>query len=70
MKPQVSIEQVVTTEPAYFVINKEDNGQSQTLDQHFADYQQALDFILEQGWQLKRQQPDSSLQVETRFLKQ
>ncbi len=69
MKPQVSIEQVLPAEPPYFVIHKDEQGQLETLDNHFASYQQALDFVLEQGWQVKREQANNSLHVETRFLK-
>lgn len=65
MKPQASIEQT----QAGFVIQYEDDGQSQTVDENFDSYQQALDFILQQGWQLKREAPKDSLHVETRFIK-
>jgi len=69
MKPQVSIEQIEADNPSYFVIHKEEQGQRETIEQQFSSYQHALDFVLEQGWQLKRDIPDSSLHVESRFLK-
>lgn len=65
MKPQATIEKTA----AGFVISKEEAGKTELLENHFDSYQNALDFILEQGWQLKRERPDSSLHVETRFLK-
>lgn len=65
MKPQVIIEQTRDG----FVISREDNGQNQQVDKKFDSYQQALDYILEQGWQLKRETPEGSLHVETRFIK-
>lgn len=69
MKPQVSIEQVEAAETSYFVIHKEEQEQRETIEQQFSSYQHALDFVLEQGWQLKRDNPDSALHVESRFLK-
>lgn len=65
MKPQVTIEQ----NESGFVVRMEGGDQSEAVDQPFSSYQQALDFILEQGWQLKRETPSTSLHVETRFLK-
>ncbi|MTI63493.1 hypothetical protein [Methylophaga sp.] len=65
MKPQATIEKTATG----FVISKEEAGETEQLETHFESYQAALDFILDQGWQLKRERPDSSLHVETRFLK-
>jgi hypothetical protein len=66
MKPQASIEQIAA-DPPYFIVKKPD--QKNESSEQFSDYQQALDFILKQGWQLKRDKPNSSLHVETRFLK-
>ncbi len=66
MKTQVSIEEVRSAQPPYFVIKQEEQ---KVAPQQFSSYQQALDFILEQGWQLKRETPANSLHVETRFLK-
>ncbi|MCX4192339.1 hypothetical protein [Methylophaga sp. OBS1] len=65
MKPQATIEQ---TESG-FVISTEAEGETTMIDTVFDSYQAALDYILEQGWQLKRDTPNSSLHVETRFLK-
>lgn len=65
MKPQVSIEQ----NESGFIVSKEAEGQIEQIETTFESYQAALDFILEQGWQLKRESPNSSLHVETRFLK-
>lgn len=65
MKPQASIEQT----QASFIIHCEQDGQTQAVDNNFDSYQQALDFILQQGWQLKREPPKDSLHVETRFIK-
>lgn len=65
MKPQASIEQT----PSGFIISREENGRDQPVDKSFDSYQQALDYILEQGWQLKRETPKDSLHVETRFIK-
>lgn len=69
MKPQATIEQSGAGDEACFKISKEENGVTETLDRRFDDYQQALDFILEQGWQLKREALTGSLHVDTRFLK-
>ncbi len=65
MKPQASIEQTETG----FVISKETEAETEQVEKTFDSYQTALDYILEQGWQLKRESPNSSLHVETRFLK-
>lgn len=68
MKQQATIEKIASVEPAYFVIHLQEQESQITVNQQFTDYQQALDYILEQGWQLKRE-PTGSLHVETRFLK-
>jgi hypothetical protein len=65
MKPQVTIEETSSG----FIINKEEEGNTEQVEAAFDSYQAALDFILDQGWQLKRERPDNSLHVETRFLK-
>lgn len=65
MKPQASIEQ----NQSGFTVSKETDGQTELVETTFENYQAALDFILEQGWQLKRERPSNSLHVETRFLK-
>ncbi len=69
MKPQATIEKITSANTTHFTVSKEEQGQPQTLEQEFESYQQALDYILEQGWQLKRESPASSMHVETRFLK-
>ncbi len=65
MKPQASI----TQSESGFHISYEENGQLKQAEQAFESYEQALDFILEQGWQLKREKQKDSLHVETRFIK-
>ena len=69
MKPQATIEKTTSDEQAFFTVSKEEQGQTHTLEQQFERYQQALDYILEHGWQLKRESPAGSMHVETRFLK-
>lgn len=69
MKPQATIEQNLSGDRAGFIIYVEENGQTTEVEQQFTDYQAALDYILQQGWQLKRQAPASSLHVDTRFIK-
>lgn len=69
MKPQARIEKTQADDQPCFVISRKQNGETEQVDQQFASYQQALEFILEQGWQLKRESPSNSLHVETRFLK-
>jgi hypothetical protein len=66
MKPQA---QIVEAAELDYRIQVERNGTTETVSLHFKQYQDALDYILEQGWQLKREAPSSSLHVETRFLK-
>ncbi len=65
MKPQASIEQ----NQSGYIVSIETDGQTEQVETTFESYQAALDYILEQSWQLKRERPDSSLHVETRFLK-
>lgn len=67
MKPQVTIEQ--NTEQDSFTLYVEENGQNTTVDKQFDSYQAALDYILAQGWQLKRNAPTGSLHVDIRFRK-
>lgn len=67
MKPQAQI--IATTDQTGYRIEVEHDGSSESVSTVFADYQHALDYILEQGWQLKRDAPSSSLHVETRFIK-
>lgn len=67
MKPQAKI--VETTSPTQYNITIEREGNTETVSITFTHYQDALDYILKQGWQLKREAPSNSLHVETRFLK-
>jgi D-serine deaminase-like pyridoxal phosphate-dependent protein len=69
MKPQASINAVTEGNDTRHYITVEKAGQTEKLEQPFSDYQQALDYVLEQGWQLKREPLQDSLHVETRFLK-
>lgn len=69
MKPQANITTITSGGKQQFIIHMEDNGVGREVAERFDDYQQALDFILKQGWQLKRETPSTSLHVETRFLK-
>lgn len=65
MKPQAAI----TQSESVFHVSYEENDQTLEVEQAFDSYEQALDFILEQGWQLKREKQKDSLHVETRFIK-
>lgn len=67
MKPQAQI--ITTDDHSGYRINVEQDGKTESISIAFAEYQDALDYILQQGWQLKREAPTSSLHVETRFLK-
>lgn len=67
MKPQVTIEK--SPESEQYLLQVEENGEITELEQTFADYQSALDYMLAQGWQLKREPPPGSLHVDIRFRK-
>jgi len=67
MKPQAQI--IASTDQAGYRVTVEKEGKTECLSVHFSQYQEALDYILKQGWQLKRDAPSSSLHVKTRFLK-
>lgn len=67
MKPQASIEPIANND-MFKVIVESDSG-IQTIDQSFDDYATALDFVLQQGWQLKREIPADSLHIDIRFRK-
>ncbi|MDT8311890.1 MAG: hypothetical protein RQ732_10625 [Methylophaga sp.] len=69
MKPQVTIEQNTHHEQNSFAVHVEENGQNTIVDKQFHSYQAALDYILAQGWQLKREDPAGSLHVDIRFRK-
>lgn len=67
MKPQAIIEKSSDSEE--YLLQVEENGEITQIDQSFADYQSALDYMLAQGWQLKRNAPAGSLHVDVRFIK-
>lgn len=69
MKPQATIKQTSTAEADGFTLYVEDNGELTQIDKPFASYQAALDYMLQQGWQLKREAPAGSLHVDIRFRK-
>ncbi len=69
MKPQAIIEKTSSTEQDGFTLHVEDNGELTQIDKPFHSYQAALDYILSQGWQLKREDPAGSLHVDIRFRK-
>jgi len=56
------------TEP-FFLILQEIAGEQQTIDKRFDSYQQALDYILDHGWQVQRERPTDSMIIASRFLK-
>lgn len=66
MKPQA---QIIANDQGEYHINVDKDGTSESMSVVFTEYQDALDYILQQGWQLKREAPSGSLHVETRFLK-
>ena len=67
MKPQATIEKSADNEN--YLLQVEENGETTQVEQIFADYQSALDYMLAQGWQLKRNAPTGSLHVDIRFRK-
>jgi len=67
--PECTIEKCDDDENTFFIINKENNGQLEKLDGHFETYENALKYLLDQGWQLMRPKQDSSLVVDLRFMK-
>ncbi|HET8807192.1 MAG TPA: hypothetical protein VFM76_02325 [Methylophaga sp.] len=69
MKPQASIEKTSMGEQDRFALFVEENGELTQVDKLFEDYQAALDYMLTQGWQLKRSAPAGSLHVDIRFRK-
>ncbi len=69
MKPQATIEKTSSSEQDGFTLYVEDNGELTQIDKQFHSYQAALDYILAQGWQLKREDPASSLHIDIRFRK-
>lgn len=69
MKPQAIIENTASAENDEFTLYVEDNGEITQVDKLFESYQAALDYVLTQGWQLKRENPASSLHIDIRFRK-
>lgn len=67
MKPQATIEK--SPDSKHYFLYVAENGQNILVDEQFSDYQAALDHILAQGWQLKRDAPSGSLHVDIRFRK-
>lgn len=67
--PQCSIEQVGSEAEPIYVIHQQIDGTSQVLDKQFSDYQEALNFILAQGWQVQRERPKDSMIIASRYLK-
>jgi len=68
MKPQASIKQQQTEQQSYFTVSVESNGSTKDIEAQFTSFQQALDFVMENDWQVKRE-PVNSSHVEMRFLK-
>lgn len=64
--PQCRIEQIGST---LFIIHQKIDGTQQSLDNKFESQQQALDYILAQGWQVQRERPTDSMIIASRFLK-
>ena len=67
-KPQASIKKHQTEEQDYYTVSIEHKNTNEDIKTHFSRFQDALDFILANDWQLKREPVDSSY-VEMRFLK-
>ncbi len=68
MKSQASIEKHQAEEQSYFTVSVQHEDHNEDIDTHFKRFQDALDFVLANDWQLKREQVESS-HVEMRFLK-
>lgn len=67
--PQCRIEQIGTIGEPEFIIHQQIDGIQQTIDKTFENHQQALDYILAQGWQVQRERPADSMIIQSRFLK-
>ncbi len=67
--PQCRIEQTGSTAKPEFIIHQQTNGIQQKVDKTFKNHQQALDYILAQGWQVERERPADSMIIQSRFLK-
>ncbi len=68
MKPQASIKQQQTEQQSYFTVSVEVDGDTKDIETQFSSFQHALDFVMENDWQVKRE-PVRSSHVEMRFLK-
>lgn len=67
--PQCRIEQTGSATERFYIIHQDIAGEQQTVDKKFASHQQALDYILAQGWQVQRDRPKDSMIIASRFLK-
>lgn len=67
--PQCRIEKAGSETEPFFIILQEIAGEQQTVDKTFVSHQQALDYILAQGWQVQRDRPKDSMIIASRFLK-
>lgn len=52
-----------------FCIVKHEKTELTEVSEHFESYEKALDYLLAQGWQLKRAPNPESLIMESRFRK-
>jgi hypothetical protein len=67
--PQCRIERAGSESEPFFIIHQSIDGERQTLEKQFSSHQQALDYILAQGWQVEREGPEDSMIIASRFLK-
>ncbi|AUZ83775.1 hypothetical protein [Methylophaga nitratireducenticrescens] len=67
--PQCRIERAGSETETFFIIHQNIDGEQQTLSKQFASHQQALDYILAQGWQVERERAEDSMIIASRFLK-
>ncbi|HEC74853.1 MAG TPA: hypothetical protein ENI26_10860 [Methylophaga aminisulfidivorans] len=63
MKPQATIEPRKQDDKTVYQVEKENTQEC------FDTYQAALDYVLAQGWQVKRDSSPESMIIETRFMK-
>ncbi|AFJ03693.1 hypothetical protein Q7C_2572 [Methylophaga frappieri] len=68
-KPQATIEQETGKASSTYTVSVDDNGEYRKVEEQFDRYEDALDYLLKQGWQLKRDAPAGSLHVDVRFRK-
>lgn len=67
--PQCRIEQAGSAHEPLYIIHQDIAGEQQIVDKKFSSHQQALDYILAQGWQVQRDRPKDSMIIASRFLK-